>query len=520
MRGFIEEARGRGVALVVATVAILTAGMVHPPAAQAASNGISGLLTVSGAPAQGVQLELLKWGGTEWWYGYGGEGDGITDAAGRFAYGDLAPGTYTVMVHRRYPDGSTTSPAGPGASGTVTIDADDQAVLDVVLPTATRTVTGQVLELDGTPAAHAHVELGAWSADDHPAYLFSTTTDAEGRYVLPVYDDRPHTVTAWMPSYLRTLLGDTTLYWEATTFGLDGGPSLPSLTLQSQRISGIVTKPDGAPAPGRHVALLRWDHAQDVWAEVTTGTTSPTGRYAFRNTGEGHFTVRLDTGRGAVHPTTGFEVPFVSGTADDTSSGPGFRWTNSSSRINDLHLVLPPPAPGVVRLTGTRTVGRSLRAQVGPWGEHYTLRYRWLRDGRPIAGATRSSHRLVTADGRRRISVRVTAVSSYPGLDDQLVTSAASRVRAQSRLTLRAEGERRSARLVVRLRLPGTKPARTTQRITVHVDGERRTTVRLRGGGATATLRGLASGRHRVLVRFAGTSHYTPARAQRMVRVS
>ena len=63
------------------------------------------------------------------------------------------------------------------------------------------------------------------------------------------------------------------------------------------------------------------------------------------------------------------------------------------------------PAPTV---TGTFRVGDAVSAGTGTWDSGTTFSYRWLRDGRPIADATGSSHVLTSADRRTKISVVVT----------------------------------------------------------------------------------------------------------------
>lgn len=82
-------------------------------------------------------------------------------------------------------------------------------------------------------------------------------------------------------------------------------------------------------------------------------------------------------------------------------------------------------------ISGTARVGNTLRASKGTWNAPgYTFTYRWLRNGRPIAGATRTSYRLVTADRRQLISVRVTAVrSGFATLNATSAAKRASRVR-------------------------------------------------------------------------------------------
>ncbi|NHC47519.1 choice-of-anchor M domain-containing protein [Motilibacter aurantiacus] len=67
---------------------------------------------------------------------------------------------------------------------------------------------------------------------------------------------------------------------------------------------------------------------------------------------------------------------------------------------------------------GAAIVGRTLRATPGRWSPVPTAHsYRWLRDGRAIGGATRSTYRLVPADRGHRVSVRVTVTrkGSSPG---------------------------------------------------------------------------------------------------------
>ncbi len=62
-----------------------------------------------------------------------------------------------------------------------------------------------------------------------------------------------------------------------------------------------------------------------------------------------------------------------------------------------------------VRATGTPYVGRRLTAARGTWSPSgISFTYQWLRDGRRIAGATRSTFVIRRVDKRHRISVRIT----------------------------------------------------------------------------------------------------------------
>lgn len=62
----------------------------------------------------------------------------------------------------------------------------------------------------------------------------------------------------------------------------------------------------------------------------------------------------------------------------------------------------------VPKLTGTPKPGRTLKATKGKWSTKVEFGYRWLRNGKAIAGATRSSYRLTKKDVGKRITVRLT----------------------------------------------------------------------------------------------------------------
>jgi hypothetical protein len=59
-------------------------------------------------------------------------------------------------------------------------------------------------------------------------------------------------------------------------------------------------------------------------------------------------------------------------------------------------------------ISGTSTVGSTLRANPGAWGPSpVTFRYAWLRDGVAITGATSQSYTLVRADRGKQVRVKV-----------------------------------------------------------------------------------------------------------------
>jgi hypothetical protein len=65
--------------------------------------------------------------------------------------------------------------------------------------------------------------------------------------------------------------------------------------------------------------------------------------------------------------------------------------------------------PGI---TGVLKVGETLSASIGIWDPAASLGYQWMRDGKPIAGATNTSYTLTSSDARKRISVMIVGTAS------------------------------------------------------------------------------------------------------------
>lgn len=62
------------------------------------------------------------------------------------------------------------------------------------------------------------------------------------------------------------------------------------------------------------------------------------------------------------------------------------------------------------KISGTARIGKTLSASTGTYAARPTsYTYQWLRNGKAISGATKSTYKLVPGDGGRRISVKVTA---------------------------------------------------------------------------------------------------------------
>jgi hypothetical protein len=76
------------------------------------------------------------------------------------------------------------------------------------------------------------------------------------------------------------------------------------------------------------------------------------------------------------------------------------------------------------RITGTVKVGKTMKVKTGTWSPKPKFTYQWCRNGKAIAGAKKSSYKLVKADKGKKISVKVTGAKS--GYTTKTVKSAAT----------------------------------------------------------------------------------------------
>jgi hypothetical protein len=84
-------------------------------------------------------------------------------------------------------------------------------------------------------------------------------------------------------------------------------------------------------------------------------------------------------------------------------------WNERSGLPVGVKIANPEFITVIPKINGTPTVGASLEAAVGDWFPTPTsFNFQWLRDGKAISGATKSTYSLVAADAGKRVSVKVT----------------------------------------------------------------------------------------------------------------
>ncbi|MFT4214405.1 MAG: hypothetical protein QM622_06470 [Microbacterium sp.] len=79
------------------------------------------------------------------------------------------------------------------------------------------------------------------------------------------------------------------------------------------------------------------------------------------------------------------------------------------------------------KVSGTAKAGKKLTAVTGSWSPTPGFKYQWLRNGKSIKGATKSTYTLTSADAGKKISVKIVAKKS--GYASVTKTSAAVSVR-------------------------------------------------------------------------------------------
>ncbi|KRB78172.1 hypothetical protein ASE01_08440 [Nocardioides sp. Root190] len=120
--------------------------------------------------------------------------------------------------------------------------------------------------------------------------------------------------------------------------------------------------------------------------------------------------------------------------------------------------IVAPRATVRVAITGSRVSGAVLRATTPVWNFAADGRsHQWYRNGKPIAGATGGSYRLVTADVGDRLTVKVTARSTITGLMASTTSPMTGVVKARTVIRARwvRNREHLSAQLQVRVLTSG-----------------------------------------------------------------
>lgn len=167
-------------------------------------------------------------------------------------------------------------------------------------------------------------------------------------------------------------------------------------------------------------------------------------------------------------------------------------------------------------VAGTTAVGKVLTVRPGTLDPaDATVRYTWLRDGVPVAGATGETYPLGPQDVGSRIALRLDFTRrSYRSLTRTIEVPGVVTTRPE--LKVAAKGKPGRAIVQVRLAAPGID--RFDGKVLVKV-GSRTVEVRVVDGRARVVVPDLSHGKKKVRVRYAGTSVIKPVAEKITVRV-
>lgn len=166
---------------------------------------------------------------------------------------------------------------------------------------------------------------------------------------------------------------------------------------------------------------------------------------------------------------------------------------------------------------GRALVGEELTAVPGAFTpEDATVAYQWLRDGRPVAGATTPTYAVTGDDLGAALALQVT-LSRRNYADRVRTVRVEGTASTRPVIDLRTEGGSGKAVVVARLTAPGIDPVPGS--VTVRVGGSE-VVARLEDGRARVVVKELSAGEKTVRVEYAGHGAVLPARAATTVRVT
>jgi surface antigen len=198
-----------------------------------------------------------------------------------------------------------------------------------------------------------------------------------------------------------------------------------------------------------------------------------------------------------------------------TASASGYRKSRSTAPETAPVLAKPISIVSPSRLRGTPEVGQRLTVKPGSVKPtDATATYRWLRDGQPVAKATKPTYTLRRADLGRSMSVQITLSRNH--FRDTTESVAVAAVTTVPEVKVRSDATRKRVVLDIRVKAPGA--SRPDGTVTVSVGG-RAVEAQVVSGRAHVVVRGVRPGMKPVVVRYAGTDLVQPAGARTSVTV-
>lgn len=411
----------------------------------------------------------------------------------------------------------------------VTLDAALAATPESDAP---HRVTGIVKDSAGAPGTGAlvfAVQETASSPDDDPRLEVAdvAVVGATGRYRLSELDPGDYTLAVVPPENDRKAFdlrwyGDRPSYRAAKRLLVPAEGTIaadPLTIVRNGTLSGRVAVPAGMAPSSVDRGVQLFDEDQE---QVDSFEPERDGSFVIDGLRPGVYSVRAQGRRSDEHGMTSALVgQFWRGaysfqTANHVRITPDGEVTGIDLALGDTIGNLTKPT-----VSGSGALGTRLTASVGTWQRHAgtEFSYQWTRNGSPIAGATSATHTTTAADLGRSVAVRVTASDRAESLKPTTAVSAGRVVTGSAKVTVSARGAKRSAAVRVSLRLQGVATTSTTGTVRIHDGAKLVKTLRVRSGTGSATVRGLAKGKHTITVRYAGSRSHRATSIRTTVRV-
>lgn len=271
-----------------AALALSLLALLAPAAAHGAT--ISGTVTSSSAPVEGVCLEAFTGAGTA-------PATALSAANGTYTLTGVPAGSRFVAVN---PCGRPVDePSGGGTSLTLA-EGENRTGVNFSLPALTRSIAGQVRDQNGTPIAGTTVwsypsASTSWDENARTGFngRYTIKVTSPGDFKLRVDDSNDRHAEEWWQ--------DRTSHATATPIPVAGHVTGidPSVTWIRAEIKGKVRGSDNAPLAGVQVVAYQQNGSNDVFR-----TTDAAGDYTLPVTA-GTYAVRYEPQHsGAVTPTT------------------------------------------------------------------------------------------------------------------------------------------------------------------------------------------------------------------------
>ena len=356
---------------------------------------------------------------------------GHFDKVDRFIIPNLAPGTYRVffgnyplyprngadVAPQYYSGGAPADRAHDAAEIVVTSGGTTQLGTTTLRPGAH--ITGRVLSEDGgtVPGRVVVSAVAPWGSGEMT--VSDVAADADGYFDIPALGSSAYTVSVTgsefsgeFPAapYAETFAGSTADETKAVPVRTTAGTTTSGVVIRAVRngrLNGVTLTPTGRPAAGIEVTV----------PSIGTGnrhavvTTDAQGRWDAGPVRSGSYAVTI------IDPA-GTYAPVLLG-RESWLDAPG-RVVVSPRENTDVRTQLTYAAP---RATQSPTigwdggqyvpVGTMLTARSFAWRPaNATTSVQWLRDMRPIPGATSWSYRVSAADVSQRVHARVFATAN------------------------------------------------------------------------------------------------------------